>query len=255
MNKFVVDEGYYFGLGVFETIAIEESHPLFLDRHLKRMSDAIKYFEIENTTYKEQVNKHQILHYIHINNIRHGCLKIVVSKENIIYTHRDNTYTAQDYRRGFSVRLSKVLRNETSTLTFYKTINYLDNILEKRAANKMGIDEAVFLNTRGQLTEGTVSNIFFIKDNRIITPRLECGLLNGTIRSYMLEHYDVVEDIIVMEDIIGFDEMFLTNSLFGIMPVNQFEGRMFQSREKGKRYLNEYIKHCKEYVKQVIHSY
>ncbi len=75
---------------------------------------------------------------------------------------------------------------------------------------------------QGQLTEGAVSNLFFIKNGRLYTPPVESGLLPGIIRSYLCQCYDVIEKPLYPEDIRTFDECFLTNSLMGLMPVRRF---------------------------------
>ena len=74
---------------------------------------------------------------------------------------------------------SSVRRNETSPLTAYKTLNYGDCILENRQAHGLGMNERIFLNTKGQISEGTVSNIFFVRSGKLYTPDLSCGLLPG----------------------------------------------------------------------------
>ncbi|KIR03265.1 Aminodeoxychorismate lyase [Lachnospiraceae bacterium TWA4] len=207
---FNLDEGYFFGLGAFETIAVKNSKPILLDYHLERLKKAMKFFGIE----KE-------LPPIEFTN---DVVKIVVSKENIVITTRENHYTEDDYQKGFRLDFSKVRRNETSSLVYHKTLNYGDNILEKRLATSRKIDEPIFLNTKGEIAEGACSNIFFVKGNKIYTPKTSCGLLEGTMRRYILEHYTVSECIIMPEEIGEFDEVFLTNALMGIMPVRQFEG-------------------------------
>ena len=77
------------------------------------------------------------------------------------------------------------------------------------------------MNTKGQLCEGTVSNIFFVRKNKIYTPQLLCGLLPGILREYVLETSDVKETVIYPEELMYYDECFVTNSLMGIMPVRQ----------------------------------
>lgn len=64
-----------------------------------------------------------------------------------------------------------------------------------------------------------MSNIFFVKEKKLYTPTLSCGLLPGILRAYILETYDVKETILYPEDLVTFDECFLTNSLMGIMPL------------------------------------
>lgn len=93
----------------------------------------------------------------------------------MFFQMRKNIYSEEDYAKGFVTDISKVRRNETSPLVYHKTLNYGDCILEKRAAAAAGINEKVFVNTKGQISEGTVSNIFFVRKNMIYTPQLSCG--------------------------------------------------------------------------------
>ena len=114
--------------------------------------------------------------------------------------------------------------------TGYKTMNYGDCILEKRRASGLGWDEAVFLNIRGEICEGTVSNIFFVKDGNIYTPEKCCGILPGIMRGYLMENYTVEEGVFFPEDLGQFSECFVTNSLMGVMPVMQLGERVFERR-------------------------
>ena len=91
-------------------------------------------------------------------------LKIVASEENILFLTRENHYGPADYEKGFHLAYTKVRRNETSPLTYRKSLNYGDCILEKRAVRGSDIQEPVFLNTRGEIAEGATSNLFFVKD-------------------------------------------------------------------------------------------
>lgn len=231
------DEGYSFGLGVFETISVVDNHAVLLDYHLQRLNEGKKVLGIEG-----KVTADEVLDYIKNNPMENGVLKIIVSDKNIIWQCRQNNYTNDKYEKGFSTGISRVIRNETSQFTYIKSLNYGDNIIEKRCALQNGYDEPIFLNTKGHLTEGATTNIFFIKDNKIITPSLSCGMLNGTIRKYIMDKYDVIEKIIYPDEVNKFDEMFLTNSLMGIMPVYRFEAVEFKSREMSDEILKEYLK-------------
>lgn len=171
-------------------------------------------------------------------------LKITVSSENILVSSRKNTYTTEDYERGFTTEYSKVKRNETSSFTYHKTLNYGDCLLEKRQAKARGIDEPVFLNTRGEIAEGASTNVFFVKNGEIFTPSVDSGLLPGILREYICSHYPVKQQIIRPDEISQFDEMFLTNSLLGVMPVRSLESFVFPSCEKGREILKEYRKFC-----------
>ena len=107
--------------------------------------------------------------------------------------------------------------------------------MEKRKGKKAGIDEPIFLNTKNEISEGATTNVFFIKDKKIYTPAKECGLLPGIIRQYLLETYPVEEKRIFPEDISQYDEMFVTNSLLGIMPVKNLGVFQFRSMEQSKK--------------------
>ena len=121
-------------------------------------------------------------------------------------------------------------------------MNYGDCILEKKAAAAIGFNERIFLNTKGQISEGTVSNIFFVRRNQICTPQVYCGLLPGIMREYLLENYDINERVIYPEELKYYDECFVTNSLMGIMPVMQLGDKQFTERGTADRLRKEYIR-------------
>ncbi|SFR83309.1 aminotransferase class IV [Anaeromicropila populeti] len=241
MEKIYLDEGYTFGLGVFETIAVENNKPLFLKEHLERMENALICLDIEVGEMKWKIEEEAILKFVKGKKLPHNVVKIMVSSQNVIYATSQNLYTSDCYEKGFSVDYTNVLRNETSELTYYKTFNYGDNIKEKRRAKKKGFDEPIFINTKGQITEGSTTNLFFVRNKKIMTPPVSCGMLNGVLRQYIIKTHPVEERIIYPDDVSGFDEMFLTNSLMGIMPVRSCGKHSFLSTEVTKQMRNQYL--------------
>ena len=113
------------------------------------------------------------------------------------------------------------IQGMASPLVYHKTFNYGDCVLEKRAAAAAGINEKIFINTKGQISEGTVCNVFFVRKNMIYTPQLSCGLLPGILREYIMERFQVTETIIYPDELMYYEECFVTNSLMGVMPVRQ----------------------------------
>lgn len=243
--KLIPDEGYYFGLGVFETIAVEDGKPILFDLHMQRLKEGIEFFDlsISMKDLKEKVK--EFLKNPEIKN-GHKVLKIAVSMENQILTCRDNLYREEQYEKGFITGLSKVRRNETSPLTYHKTLNYGDNLMEKRKAKKYGVDEPLFLNTKGYLSEGATTNLFAVKNGEIYTPKKEDGILDGVIRQYLCSRYKIKEVHILPEEIELFDEMFLTNSLLGIMPVTSFGTMEWKERTVSDRLRRDYKQMMKE---------
>lgn len=222
----VLDEGFLFGLGAFETIAVSGGRPVFLGRHLLRLEKTLEFLGISR-----QVTEREVYGYLESAGITAGAVKIAVSEKNRLFVPRENPYTEMDYERGFTVDFARGRRNEYSPLTYHKTINYGECILEKRQAAERGLDEAVFLNGKGEICEGCVSNIFFVRDGKLFTPEISCGLLPGIVRGYLLEHCSVAETRIAAGDETQFEECFLTNSLMGVMPVARFGEHHFDRRE------------------------
>lgn len=215
-NKVNLDSGFEFGHGLFETIDIKNFKAIFLKEHLNRLNQGLKTLKID-----KKVEHNQVIDAVNTLSVNNGALKIIVSNDNTIFKGRENPYNEESYNRGFSIRKSDVLRNETSKMTYMKTICYNDNIIELNEAKAQGFQEVFFENTKGYICEGSLSNIFFVKDEIIYTPSLKCGLLNGIIRQWVIKNFSVEEGFFTKEDLYNCDEIFLTNSLMGVMKVTK----------------------------------
>lgn len=246
MEQIQLDEGYAFGIGAFETIAVESGRPVFLTEHLARLMKALKQLGLSDGKKREQLTEPSVTAYLtkHKQQLKdqHGVLKIMVSAQNTVFSLRPNHYRATDYERGFQLITSEIRRNESSPLTYLKSLAGGDNILEKRSALSRGYDEPIFINSRGELAEGAVSNIFFCRSGRLYTPKGSCGMLPGIMRGWIIQNYPVEEVVIHPDEVGQFDEMFITNSLMGIMPVMKFDNICFKTREKAIMLQNDYKK-------------
>ena len=192
--KIEYDSGYYFGKGVFETIKVVNRNPLFLERHLTRLKNRLDFFGI-----KTEVKTNKISQYIKNKEDSNYALKIIVSDKNFIITSRDDNYHS-DYS-NHRLSISEALRNSTSKLIYHKSLCYYENILEHNIAVDNGYNGCLFLNEKGEVTETSFSNIFFVQDKKIVTPKVECGLLKGTMRDYLIENYEVLEDSLTLDDL------------------------------------------------------
>lgn len=242
--QITLDEGYQFGLGVFETVAMECGRPVFLDWHLERLLGSLKELGISGNITEREVQEYLIS--IKAGEgpqafLDHGVLKIMVSEKNNLFTMRENPYTPAKRRKGFRLVYSSVYRNETSPLVRHKTMNYGDCILEKRRAASLGADELIFRNSRGEICEGTTTNIFFVREGRLYTPPVFCGLLPGILRRFILEHFPVTECVIRAEDVPKMEECFVTNSLMGVMPVNCLGEKKFLPGEQAEACQKAYL--------------
>lgn len=213
-----LDEGFMFGRGIFETLLVKEK-PIFLEEHIDRMNKALSILNIN-----KKIDKNYIETIVDKYKLNNCVVKIVVSDKNTVISTRSINYHSQDYKKGFKVRMSKLRRNAYSTIPYIKSINYIENILEKQRAIEEGFNEALFLNTDGYIAESSSGNIFFIKDDKLYTPSVNCGLLNGILRQWVLNNFHVIEGNFTLEDIFNSQGAFLTNSIMGIMKIVDIDG-------------------------------
>lgn len=220
-ERIILDSGFHFGRGLFETMLVKEE-PLFLKEHLDRINRGLQLIGID-----KRISVEEVLDAAEKLQCREVVLKLSVTEKNTLFTARENRYTPERYSRGFDVGISPVMRNETSPLTYLKSLNYLDNLLEHERCAEEGLDEVLFFNSMGMLCEGSFSNVFFIKGGRIFTPSIECGLLGGIVRNFVTESFDVTEGRFTKQELMESDCVFLTNSVMGIMKVASIEEKHF----------------------------
>lgn len=225
MQQINLDEGYQFGLGAFETIAVYDGTPVLLKEHLERLAGAAKFLGIKCEIQEKEIRKQA-------EELGFGAyaLKVMISEKNLLFSTRENPYERPEAKKSFAAEYSPVFRNETSPLVRYKTLNYGDCILEKRRGAALGVDELIFVNSKGEICEGCTSNVFFEKAGRLYTPPVSCGLLPGVLRRWITEHYPVEERVIKKGDEAWFDGCFLTNSLMGVMPLVRLAQTEFKNK-------------------------
>ena len=236
-DEIKIDNGLFFGKGVFETILVNKK-PVFLEEHVKRLNNAIEALNIG-----EKIEIEEVRSFIIKNKIVNKSFKIAVTEENLIFNIRNLKYTKDHYENGFKAYFSKVLRNSTSRIVNFKTLNYLENIIEYELCQRNGFNEAIFVNEKGFVCEGCTTNIFMIKDKQIYTPKIECGLLPGIIRDWIIENFNVIEKNLTKDDILNSDEVFFTNSLGGVIKCTEIENKIFKSKiiEEIKKQYDEAI--------------
>ncbi len=127
---------------------------------------------------------------------------------------------------------ARVRRNAGSPASRLKTLSYIDNVLARLQAEAAGADEAVMLNTDGDLACATAANLFWITGDRLLTPALACGVLDGIMRGAALAaarrlSVDVAEVSVAPDALAQADALFLTSSLAGLRPIASLDARPF----------------------------
>jgi branched-chain amino acid aminotransferase len=117
-------------------------------------------------------------------------------------------------------------RNERAALTGVKTTSYAENVIALAEAHKVDASEAILPNTRGDLCEGTGTNVFVVLDGRLVTPPLMSGCLPGVTRALVLELLpDADEDDVPMAALTYVDEVLLTSTTRDVQPLRMLDGR------------------------------
>jgi branched-chain amino acid aminotransferase len=156
----------------------------------------------------------------------------------VIVAPADRPDPAQ-FERGLSVALVDRLRVSRRALDpAAKTGNYMNNVLALHEANAAGADDAVMLNERGEVAEGSTSNVYAVRGGALATPPLDAGILKGTTRTRILalaraDGIRVEERALLPDDLRRADEAFLSSSVRGILPVTRVDGRPLGSGAPG----------------------
>jgi 4-amino-4-deoxychorismate lyase len=229
----VTDRGLAYGDGLFETVKVVAAHPQFLALHLARLTRDCKRLDIQLDVVQLRVEIAQLLACN-----RDGVLKIIITRKTLgrgyqpyVYTEGERllVFYPQVFNQsealvgGVQVRLCRQRLAEQPRLAGVKHLNRLEQVLARAEWNDPAIVEGLMLDQSARLIEGTMSNIFLVRDGCIYTPRLHrCGVA-GVVRELILKHMDgcapAHECDLSVDDLIVADEIFLTNSLIGVWPV------------------------------------
>ncbi len=232
-------EGLQFGFGIFETLKVRNGRTIHLKEHLNRLIRSASVLGIAYeafATFVEGKAFQEIMADL-FEKEEIAVLKIMLMKRRQgesfwILLKKPYLYKEETYMNGFSCRLGGKLRNENSHWIFHKTMNCGENLAMKQSLEVTN-SEWLWRNSKGDLTEGSVSNVFIKRGNRWFTPEIKSGLLNGVTRQKLIEHLqqsgiEVVEACFGPEVLYQADRVYLTNSLMGLMPVRFFEQVKFE---------------------------
>ncbi len=245
-----LDYGFLYGYGLFETTRAYGGRVFRLDKHLSRLAGSAEILGIPTITadLKEAVTA-----TLQANKLSDARIRITVSIGEggiapdpdqcqkptvLIIAEHYKPHPEYVYNTGFRAIVSSLVRYSRSPLSSIKSANYLENMLAKQEAITAGADEAIRLNENGFLTEASMSNIFLITDDKLMTPPLESGILPGITREAVIELADwlgisTIERDITIEELFRVREAFLTNSLIEIMPLIEIDGKPVASGKPG----------------------
>lgn len=250
----VLTPGFLYGWGLFETMRSYHNKIVYFNQHLVRIKNSCRLMDMK-FPYPLAKLKEIIKKTVKINDFKDAYVRLTLWKsdpgtDTLITVRKYQPYSYRKYRQGLRACIYPFRQNENSFFVRLKTTNYLLYRFAYLEAEDKGFDEAIILNNRGYIAEGSHSNIFLVKDKEIFTPALECGCLDGITRRVIFDlakkhNIRIYEGNLSIRDLSTADEAFLTNSLMGIMPLASLERKTI-GKNKCKKLTRFFIEkyHC-----------
>lgn len=236
----VLDHGVVVGDGVFETAAVVDGRPFALTRHLERLARSAEGLGIgrpDLDLLREGVAATMAGRRLDFGRIRitvtSGIGPLGSPRGDAGLTHVVITEPAERPPAVSSIVTVPWTRNERGALAGLKTTSYAENAKMVEYAKERGASEAVMANTRGDLCEGTGSNVMYVKDGTIVTPTLDSGCLAGITRALALEWLSedltVVEQDAPLDVLFEADEVMLVGTTRTIQAIRRVDDRELEA--------------------------
>ena len=250
----VLDRGFLYGDGVYETLRTYNRRPFLLDRHLARLRQSASLIALgvplDNAAYAARINETMAAVtaadelYIRLLLTR-GVGDLTYDPDScpaptaviIARPHTETTEAISD--RGIRVVMSSVIRNHPDALNpRIKSNNLLNNALAMQEAIREHADEALMCNYRGEIAECAQSNVFLVRDGAALTPPLETGLLEGVTRNFVFDVGQaagvmVREEVLRPDDLGTADELFITGTTREILAVTAVDKKRVNDGRPG----------------------
>ncbi len=271
----VFDSGFLLGDGVWEGIRLYNKQLVFIDDHLDRLFESAKGISLKIPFTKEEII-YQISKVLAKNNMEDDVhIRLIVSRGEKITPYQNPNANVgpvtlviipefkktnpSTYTNGISIgRVSTVRPSHNILSTHFNTLSKLNCILASIEANELGYDEGIMNDPNGNVSTCNSTNLFFIKNNSVLTSKGEY-CLNGITRSkaiYICKKNDIncLQKDFAFDEIKNCDEAFVTGTFAGIIPVSKIENRKLISTNSNSltNHIRElYNKHLNKNIKKI----
>lgn len=267
----VLDHGFLYGDGIYETMRVYDGVTFMLDEHLRRLYRSASLIGLTIPLDADSL-KRSVYETLIANSLRNAFVRLTISRGYgpigldpdlcpeptvVIITQEMKDYPKSFYEKGISLIIPETKRNFREAINpEIKSLNFLNNILAKIEAKKRGAYDAIMLNIYGKLSEGTISNVFFYKNGILCTPSLECGILDGITRSIVItiakrDGLKVKEAEFIKEDLYLSEEVFITSTTLEVMPVSKIDDQKYAVGNITKLLHQAYREEVNAYVENV----
>ncbi len=249
----VFDHGLLYGDGIFEGIRAYDGYVFKLDEHLDRLYRSARAINLE-IPFTEEEFEGKILETLRVNDLKEAYIRPLVTRGKgslgidtasckkpsviIIVKEWETLYGPELYEEGLTM-LTTTIRNQPidGLPPTVKHLNYLTNVLAFMQADVWGADEALMLDTNGNVSEGSADNIFIYRKGIVHTPPVTNnlpGITRATIID-MLEElgYPVKEDNFGLGEVLTADEVMVCGTAAEVAPVVEIDGRKIGDGKPG----------------------
>jgi branched-chain amino acid aminotransferase len=250
----VFDHGLLYGDGIFEGIRLYSGCVFRLEEHLERLEYSAKAILLKMPWSRKELSD-IVCEACRINGLTNGYIRLVVTRGKgnlglspktcivpslIVIADKLSLYPAEYYQEGLKIITVPTRRISPAALSpGVKSMNYLNNIMAKMEADKLGYIEALMLNEQGYIAECTGDNVFIVHKGKLFTPAFYSGALKGITRGVVL---DIAEDLgipVIQENLTRYDiwvadECFLTGTAAEVIPVVEVDGRSIGEGKPGE---------------------
>jgi 4-amino-4-deoxychorismate lyase len=245
----ISDRGLQYGDGLFETISVQNGKAVFLQQHLDRLTNACQRLQIavpeqnQLTAEIQQLSQHG----------QQAVLKIIITRGSggrgyrqpdtieptrILSLHPFPDYPASYKQQGITARFCTTRLGLNPTLAGMKHLNRLEQVLARAEWNDNSIQEGIMLDINDKVIEGTMSNLFYSKNQQLYTAKLTHSGIAGIIRAMIMRHETVIEHSFDSAELLSADEIFVCNSVIGIWGIKQLATLPFAIGSKTQQLQN-----------------
>ena len=242
----VLDRGFLFGEGVYETLRTYNRRPFLLDRHLVRLRASAERIALEPPLDDAAFTARILATMRSVDAPGERSIRLLLTRgagelgyglancptPTVVVIVRPHAETpAAVTEQGIAVVRSSILRNHPRALSpRIKSNNLLNNALAMQEALRAGAAEALMRNHRGELAECAQSNVFLVRGGAALTPPLDAGILEGVTRNFVFEvgasaGIPVREETLRPGDIEAADELFVTSTTREVQAVTRVDGK------------------------------
>ncbi|HEX9152719.1 MAG TPA: aminotransferase class IV [Flavobacterium sp.] len=250
-NILTQNRAFLYGDAVFETVKIVENKILFLEDHYFRLMSSMRVVRMEiPMNFTMEYFEEQILYLVKHNSLADSARARITIYRNDggYYLPQNNTISFLIHtvaleeklysidQKEYEVDLYKDFYVTKQLLSSIKTTNKIINITGSIYANENGLDNCLLLNDSKNVVEALQGNIFMLLGNKLITPPVSEGCLNGVMRKQILglakkiANLEVLEAVISPFDLQKADELFITNVIKGIQPITKYRKKEFATQ-------------------------